>query len=72
MRQAAVRSGSARTWRIDPRTAKVADEIDVDLPEGAYAFAAGGDAVWVSSWSDGTIRRIDPEQRLRPQSIPVR
>ncbi len=55
-----------RLWRIDPASAEVTDVVDLGATADAHAIAAGGGAVWVSSWADGTIWRVDaaaPEQR---------
>ena len=55
-----------RLWRIDPVSGEVTDVLDLGDAGGPHAIAAGGGAVWVSTWTDGTIWRVDsaaPEQR---------
>jgi ABC-type branched-subunit amino acid transport system substrate-binding protein len=49
-----------RLWRIDPATGRVVATLPLSAPEGLGAIAVGGGAVWVASWGDGLVWRIEP------------
>ena len=59
----------SRVARIDPKTAKVVQEIPVG--NGPLGIAFGHGAVWVVNSLDGTVSRIDPETNAVAAAIPT-
>ena len=51
-----------RLWQIDPATGRVLATLPLSAPEGLSAIAVGGGAVWVASWGDGIVWRLDPHR----------
>jgi streptogramin lyase len=55
--------------RIDPRTLRITDRFPV--PDGATAVRAGLGGVWITYFSDDSVRRLDPKTGQVVATIPV-
>jgi YVTN family beta-propeller protein len=61
-------SSSGVVSRLDPDTMRVESSIPVEDP---YAIAVGTKAIWVASYADKRVYRIDPDSEQIVDRIPV-
>jgi streptogramin lyase len=66
-------------WRINPATNRFVGSVPVGIEaQGSFAagkaegsVAAGYGAVWIMSFGDGVLLRVDPESQTVAKTIPL-